>query len=32
MTLVAPRDADDRLLQLAALFEREGRLRVPPKP
>jgi amidase len=32
MTLVAPRDADDRLLQLAALFEREGRLRVPPTP
>ena len=30
MTVVARREADDRLLQLAELFEREGRLRVPP--
>jgi amidase len=30
MTVVAQRDADDRLLQLAGRFEREGRLRVPP--
>lgn len=31
MTLVAPRNAEDRLLRLAASFERSGNLRVPPK-
>ena len=29
MTVVAPRDADERLLRIAATFEREGRLREP---
>lgn len=31
MTLVAPRHAEDRLLRIAARFEREGQLRVPPR-
>lgn len=31
MTLVAPRYAEDRLLRIAAKFEREGNLRVPSK-
>jgi len=31
MTVVAPRYAEDRLLRIAAKFEREGRLRVPSK-
>jgi amidase len=32
MTVVAPRHADDALLDIAARFEREGAFRVPPKP
>jgi Asp-tRNA(Asn)/Glu-tRNA(Gln) amidotransferase A subunit family amidase len=31
MTVVARRFDDDRLLEIAALFERTGKLRVPPK-
>jgi len=31
MTVVAPRYAEDRLLRIAAKFEREGRLRVPSR-
>jgi amidase len=32
MTVVAPRHAEDALLDIAARFEREGAFRVPPKP
>ena len=32
MTMVAPRYAEDALLDIAARFEREGAFRVPPKP
>jgi Asp-tRNA(Asn)/Glu-tRNA(Gln) amidotransferase A subunit family amidase len=32
MTVVAPRHADDALLDIAARFERESAFRVPPKP
>jgi amidase len=31
MTVVAPRYAEDRLLRIAAKFEREGKLRVPSR-